>query len=559
LRNWKIAEPLPAEANAELSAYPAIVRQLLYNRGCPTANQAEQYLNCNGPTHSPFLLADMDKAIECIWQTIQADQPIAVYGDYDVDGVTATALLVQVLRCFGASVEAYIPNRFEEGYGLNNDALDVLAQNGTHLIITVDCGIRSPVEVEHARALGMEIIISDHHHPQGNLPHAAAVICQRRPDNTYPDPNLAGVGLAYKIAQALLERHPLEGHSAEEWLDLVALGTIADIVPLTGENRNLVRTGLNRLRQGQRVGLHALAQAAGIAMERLTASDVGFSLGPRLNAAGRLESALAAYALLMAKDVQEAGLLAQKLDDQNRQRQSLTHELQKTAEELIAADPSEGSLVFVAHPNFSSGVVGLVAARLVETYYRPAIVGQIGETCTRASCRSISEFHITEALDQCADLMERHGGHSMAAGFTIRNEHLPELRRRLNTIAQQKLGGMELRPTLRADLEIPLSALQPGLLLPYLDRLQPTGMGNPEAVFVSRGLRVTQARAIGKEQTHLRLVVTDGNIYYDAIAFRMGAWATQIPPKVDLLYTFERNNYQGRESLQLVVRDLKPA
>lgn len=559
VRNWKIAEQLPAEIDAELRAYPAIVRQLLYNRGCLTASEAEQYLSCNGPIYDPFLLTDMDQAVERIWHSIQAEEPIAIYGDYDVDGVTATALLTQVLRSFGAKVEAYIPNRFEEGYGLNNEALDSLAQNGTRLIITVDCGIRSPVEAEHARALGMEMIISDHHHPQGDLPRATAVICQRRPDNTYPDVNLAGVGLAYKIAQALLTRHPLPGHSAEEWLDLVALGTIADIVPLTGENRSLVRAGLNRLRLGQRVGIRALAQAAGIAIERLTASDVGFSLGPRLNAAGRLESALAAYALLMANDVQEAGLLAQKLDDQNRQRQTLTHNLQKTAEELIAADPGEGSLVFVAHPDFSSGVVGLVAARLVETYYRPAIVGQIGNTSTRASCRSISEFHITDALDQCADLMERHGGHSMAAGFTIRNENLPELRRRLNAIAHEKLGGLELRPTLRADMEIPLSALQPGLLLPYLDRLQPTGMSNPDAVFISRRLHVTQARAIGKDQTHLRLIVTDGNIYYDAIAFRMGAWATQIPERVDLLYTFERNNYQGREGLQLIVRDLKPA
>ncbi|MBP7227705.1 MAG: DHH family phosphoesterase, partial [Longilinea sp.] len=293
VRNWKIAEQLPAEIDAELRAYPAIVRQLLYNRGCLTASEAEQYLSCNGPIYDPFLLTDMDQAVERIWHSIQAEEPIAIYGDYDVDGVTATALLTQVLRSFGAKVEAYIPNRFEEGYGLNNEALDSLAQNGTRLIITVDCGIRSPVEAEHARALGMEMIISDHHHPQGDLPRATAVICQRRPDNTYPDVNLAGVGLAYKIAQALLTRHPLPGHSAEEWLDLVALGTIADIVPLTGENRSLVRAGLNRLRLGQRVGIRALAQAADIAIERLTASDVGFSLGPRLNAAGRLESALA--------------------------------------------------------------------------------------------------------------------------------------------------------------------------------------------------------------------------------------------------------------------------
>ncbi len=559
LRNWQIAETLPAEADANLQEYPAIIRQLLYNRGCTTAAEAERYLACDAPLHDPFLLADMEIAIGRIWAALQAKQPIAVYGDYDVDGVTASALLVQVLRKYGGLADAYIPNRFEEGYGLNNEAIDILAERGTRLIITVDCGIRSPVEAEHARALGLDLIISDHHHPQGSLPQALAVICQRRPDNAYPDLNLAGVGLAYKITQALFNRHPLPGHCAEEWLDLVALGTIADVVPLTGENRALVRGGLARLRQGQRVGTRSLAQAANITIERIHAGDVGFLLGPRLNAAGRLESALASYQLLIAQDIQEAGLLAQKLDDQNRQRQTLTHDLQKKAEELIAATPQAAPLLLAAHPDFSSGVVGLVAARLVETHYRPAIVGQIGETFTRASCRSIPEFHITAALDQCADLMERHGGHAMAAGFTIRNERLPELQQRLNAIAHQQLDTLDLRPTLRADMEIPLSALQPNLLLPYLDRLQPTGMSNPEAVFVSRQLRVARARRMGSDGSHLRLSVTDGNIYYDAVAFRMGNWADQMPETIDLVYTFERNTYQGRESLQLVVRDLKPS
>lgn len=556
-RRWQIAPALPAEANIALVEYPYPIRQILYNRGCLDADSAERYLRAQPEMYDPFQMIGMEDAVARILSAISMGEEIVVYGDYDVDGVTATALLVQVLQQMGGKARAYIPNRFDEGYGLNNEALDVLAQEQVRLVITVDCGIRSPVEAEHARSCGMDMIITDHHHPKDEIPNAWAVICPRQEGDPYPDKNLAGVGLAFKLAQALLLRHPVEGVSAEDWLDLVALGTVADLVPLVGENRGLVRAGLRILRMGRRQGVLSLAQAAGLNPERLTAGDISFGLAPRLNAAGRLESALAAFAILMSTDPMEAGPLAQKLDDQNRQRQKITQEIQLAAE-LMAAEEVSPHLIFAVHPEFNSGVVGLAASRLVEAYYRPAIVGQIGEETTRASCRSIPIFHITKALDECADLLVRHGGHAMAAGFTVSNHQLEELRVRLQAIAERELADQELVPSLRADIELPLSEIRPSLL-PYLDQLQPTGTNNPEAVFVARNLWVTNSRTVGAEKKHLKLTVTDGSITYDAIAFRQGHWQDQMPESVDLMFTFEKNNFQGREYLQLNVKDIQPS
>jgi single-stranded-DNA-specific exonuclease len=288
------------------------------------------------------------------------------------------------------------------------------------------------------------------------------------------------------------------------------------------------------------------------------ATSIGFIIGPRLNAAGRLESALAAYELLTTNDVKRAGELAQQLNMQNRQRQELTHKIQEQAETIALTDKPDSSLLFAVHPDFNSGVVGLAAARLVETYYRPAVVGQISEETTRCSCRSIPEFHITQALDQCSDLLIRHGGHAAAAGFTVGNENLEMLKERLTSIAEQQLGGLALRQTLNADAEVPLSDLHPNLLK-YLDALQPTGYGNPEAVFISRNARVTHARTVGAEGRHLKLVVTDGRVTFDAIGFRLGHLQPELPLRVDLMYTFESNEYNGRTSLQLNLKDVKPA
>jgi len=553
-KRWDIAPRPPEEVDLALSEYTAPMRQILFNRGVHDAHEARHFLDGFEECGDPFLLTDMDVAVDRLLRAVDEGEAMAVYGDYDVDGVTATALMVQVLRRLGGNVTGYIPNRFDEGYGLNNEALDHLAEAGVRVVLTVDCGIRSPREAEHARSVGIDLIISDHHHPHDEIPPALAVICHKRPGDAYPDQNLAGVGLAYKIAQALFTRRPLDGVVADDWLDLVALGTVADIVPLKGENRMLVRDGLEQLRRGFRPGLVSLANVAQIHLPRIDAADIGFGLGPRLNAAGRLESALDAYALLMAESIAEAGPLAQKLDNQNRDRQRVTQDMQLSAESLTG---EIRNLIFAAHPEFNSGVVGLVAARLTESHYRPSVVGAVGEEFTRASCRSIPEFHITNALDECTDLLVRHGGHALAAGFTVRNENITPLVERLMAIADRELGERDLQPVLRVDLEIRLKELNQ-ILPRTLERLQPTGQGNPEVVFASRGVQVVQARQMG-DGKHLRLTVQQDGLRFPCVAFRQGHLYDSLPEVVDIAYNFEENHYNGNVTLQLNVRDIKPA
>jgi single-stranded-DNA-specific exonuclease len=564
-KRWQVATAIPREIESNLSGYPPILRQILYNRGYPTPAAARQYIEARVPPGTdPFNMLGMAEAVDRLEYAIRAYEPIAVYGDYDVDGVTATTLLVQSLNSLGAQAIGYIPNRFEEGYGLNKEALETLSADGIRLVITVDCGMRALEEAEHAGKLGLDLIISDHHEPRKELPKAVARINPKQPGDLYPEKELAGVGLAYKLVmglQASLERRGdarLAGLNADDLLDLVALGTVADLAPLTGENRALVRAGLHAIRRPRRQGLMSLIGVSGLRADQVTSTHIGFALGPRLNAAGRLDSALAAYQLLTTQDVFEAGRIAQILDGQNRERQKITRDIQAHAEQLALADDPDALLLFAAHPDYNPGVVGLAASRLADLYYRPAIVAQKGEEYTRGSCRSIPEFHITEALDQCADLLEHHGGHAAAAGFTVHNDNLPALVRQLQEIANQQLAGRDLRPILCADAEIPLADLRPDLL-EYLEWLQPTGFKNRRAMFASRDLKVRTHRTVGRDASHLKLTVTDGWITFDAIAFRQGHWEEQMPERIDLMFTFEQNEFNGRTSLQLNVRDLKPA
>lgn len=564
-KRWQIFPLITPEADKSLIEFPQPLRQILFNRGYPTSTAALDFLAARPPAGSdPFNLLGMGSAVDRLSSAIKNQEKIAIYGDYDADGVTATALMVQVLSTLGAKVEGYIPNRFDEGYGLNNEALASLQQSGVDLVVTVDCGVRSIEEVEHARKLGLEMIITDHHHPGDELPAVLAVINPKQYGDDYPDKNLAGVGLAFKLAKALMSHLALEqGQTSDEFetmnlLDLVALGTVADLAPLIGENRSLVRAGIASLQQPKRQGLQALIGVCGLIPRRLQASDIGYILGPRLNAAGRLDSALAAFDLLTTEDIYNAGRLAQQLDNQNRERQKITREVQEKAERIALDDDPDSLLLFAADPEFNPGIVGLAASRLNEQYYRPAIVAYKGDTYTRGSCRSIPEFHITEALDQCEELMEHHGGHAAAAGFTVRNENLPELISRLRAIAFEQLSKIDLRPVINGDVEIQLSNLVPEII-DQLDLLQPTGYGNPQPVFVSRELRILDHRQVGREGNHLRLTVTDGWITYDAIAFGQGHWYEEMPSLVDLMYAFETNEFNGKESLQLRVRDIKPS
>lgn len=578
IKRWLIPPTLTPEADSNLAAFPPLLRQILFNRGYATDAEARAFLKAQADFNTdPFQMKGMREAVDRICFAIEHQEPIAIYGDYDVDGVTATALLVQTLRGLNANVRGYIPNRFEEGYGLNKEALDSLKAEGVKVVITVDCGIRSPDEALHARTLGLDLIISDHHHPSdGPLPPAFAVINPKQPGDPYPDKDLAGVGIAYKLAEALLDTGNGEKETSNQQqgtsspsnsspvslnslLDLVALGTVADLAPLVGENRVLVRKGLRQMRQTTRQGLFSLAAVAELSLAKVTAMNIGFILGPRLNAAGRLKEALAAFELLTTQDIFLAGQLAQQLDIQNRERQRITREMQTQAEALALAEDANAFLLFAAHEGFNSGVVGLAASRLTETYYRPAIVASRGPEETRGSCRSIPEFHITEALDQCKDLLVRHGGHAAAAGFTVRNENLPELVSRLKSLASQKLSAQDLRPTVMADAEVSLTQIRPELVK-TLSYLEPTGYGNPDPAFVARDVKVKTFRTVGADGKHLKLSISDEKGFvHDAIGFRLGHWQKDMPPRLDILFTYEINEYNGRVGYQLNLKDIKVA
>ena len=562
-KRWRVQPKIPRDIDIALRDFSPFMRQLLYNRGFLDAEMASSFIAgvVNFPT-DPFLMKDMDAAVARLHTAISSNEHIAIYGDYDADGVTASALMADFITAVGVTPRIYIPNRYDEGYGLNEEAMQALAAEGVDLVITVDCGIRSIDEVALAVHLGMDVIITDHHQPSKDLPPAVAVINPRQPGDTYPEKNLAGVGLAYKLALAYLETHPQPGVDPADWLDLVAIGTVADLAPLTGENRSLVKRGLARIRHHPRMGLFALAQVGGLKLETCDATTIGFGLGPRLNAAGRMDTAMSAYELLVTQDQQRAGELAQILESQNSQRQEETHLIRELAAARVLDQDPDALLFFAADPDFSEGVVGLAASRLTETYYRPAIIAHQGEEFTVASCRSIPEFHITQALDECAHLLVRHGGHAAAAGFTVSNQNMLDLIDQLNAIAERELAEVPLLPVIDIDREIRLDKLNPRYIAGIfndLHQLEPTGRENPEPVFASYGVTVRYARPVGREAAHLKLTLQAGNLTYDAIAFQQGHWAAEMPEQIDIAYRFEENTYMGRVNLQLNIKDIRLA
>ena len=559
-KDWKIATGIPADISQALQNFSPFLRQLLYNRGICDREAAFAYISREVSTDTdPFKLKDMQTAVDLIHRTLETAGKIAIYGDYDVDGVTATSLLFEFFAAIGVAVRAYIPSRVEEGYGLHVEAMEQLASEGTCLIITVDCGIRSTLEVTRARELGMDVIITDHHAPDVNLPPANAVINAHRKDETYPFKEFAGVGMAYKLAQAYLQQFPVEGVKAEDWLDLVAIGSVADIVPLTGENRSLVFKGLQKARQLTRQGLYSLSRVSGIRLEALNAIDIGFKIGPRLNASGRLESALAAFDLLTSRDLRQSGELAQKLDSQNRDRQDITEAVvTQTLASPLLQDP-DTHVIFVYSPEFNEGVVGIAASKVVEATYKPTIIGYEAENTVKASCRSIEDFDINAALDLCNDLLVKHGGHAAAAGLTIQKAMIPEFVRRMNRIALDVVGEPWPTPYLRIDVPINLEALNAQdvpEIFQAMELLQPTGRGNPDALFCSFDCPISNVSPT-KDGKHLRFRVKSGQVDFPAIAFGMGNLAGSLPPRVDLAYTFSENEYMGRCETQLSVKDIK--
>ena len=566
-KRWDIAPALPPRQRARLSHIHPLIVQILYNRGVSDPEEADAFLNGVGRFSDPFRMLGVRRAVDRIRDALRGGERIVVYGDFDADGVTATALLVQALTALGGEAVPYIPHRVDEGYGLNCDALDKVAAAGARVVITVDCGIRSPEEVAYGKDLGLDMIVTDHHSIGPVLPPALAVINPKQPGDPYPFKDLAGVGIAFKLAQALLiaeQREPL-GRSAvgleeRDLLDLVALGTVADLAPLIGENRALVQRGLVELNRPRRPGIQAMLVDAGIEPGRVDATAIGFVLGPRINAAGRLDTAQHSYDLLTAPDILAAKGLAERLSQLNRERQDRTRYLVDRAREQIDALGPGRDLYLIVDPKFEPGIVGLVAGRLTEELYRPALVAEQGEDVTHGSARSIPEFNITAALDECRDLLVRHGGHAAAAGFTVRNENLPALRAQLEAIAARELAGQDLQPSLGIDAVVQLSDLD-WAVQEKLAQLEPCGYANPQPVLASLGVGLTVQRQVGTDRRHLKLTVVDPRTgqAWDAIAFRQGDWFGHLPPRIDLAYTLEVNEFKGERSLQLNVKDIRPA
>ena len=564
-KEWVLAPPAPVGLLQDFLEINPILAQVLYNRGFDDAEDARRFLYATGLDEDPFDMTGIAAAVERITAAVAAEEEIVVYGDFDADGVTATALMVQVLTALGANVSPYIPDRVEEGYGLNALALENLADSGARLIVTVDCGIRSIAEVEAGNRAGLDTIVTDHHSIGPEIPAAFAVVNpQLEPEKGRA--HLAGVGVAFMLAKALLMHRWREDRSAyppelrlSDLLDLVALGTVADIVPLNaGLNRRLVRHGLETINEMRRPGIQALAQVAGLRTRKVSAADIGFILGPRINAAGRLGSAMTAYELLMADNLECALPYAQELQSLNLQRQYLTNQAEAAVSEQVD-EYADKYLIFAADENFRPGIVGLVAGRLTEQFYRPAIVLEIGAEESRASCRSIPEFDITRALDESADLLIRHGGHAMAAGFTVHNSNLPQLRRSLEDKAERLLATKTLVRKLQVDMEIELRELEQDLV-EDLNWLEPTGHQNPPPTFASRDMQVLSIRSIGDEGKHLKLkIARNGQPPLDAIGFGLGDRAKSLPRKIDAAYHIELNEWNGRRNLQMRLLDIRPS
>lgn len=554
---WTIAPPVPWDSMARYKGIPPSTAQISCNRGLADLSQIKAFLSAEGhPLPDAGLLPDIGPAIDRIAKAIHDRELIAIYGDFDADGVTATALLNNGLTSLGARTTPYIPHRTEEGHGLSVQGLEQFGALGVDLIVTADCGVSSLEEVKLANEMGMDVVITDHHTPAPDLPPAVAVIDAKREDSQYPFRELAAVGLAYRVIQTLREHL---GHDEDEsLLDLVALGSVADMAPLVSDNRNLVKRGLEVLNRAERPGLRELMARAGVSPGALDAEAISFALAPRINAAGRVDHAITSYRLLTAASAAEAQPLAEELNNRNRQRRSRTEDAFARVNAQLGGSVIYDSIIIAGGHGFEPGVVGLVAGKLAQEHYKPAVVLSTGPEVSRASCRSIPEFDITAALQQCADLFVRHGGHSQAAGFVIENEKLDTLRSRLAAIAAEKLAGLELQPSIKIDVDMPLSDIKPRLIK-FLQLLEPVGQGNPRPVFLSKGLTPSGTRTMGSDESHLRLSLRDGSVRWNAVAFRMGHRIRELRGPIDAVYHIKTDYWQGRERQELELVDFAAA
>ncbi len=541
----------------ELGVSPLVAR-LLAQRGIAEPAAAQAFLHPSlSQLHPPELMAGMREAVERLLRAIAQREKILIYGDYDVDGTMAVVVLLTALRMLGAEVEAHIPHRLTEGYGMRAPVVEEAAAQGFRVVISVDTGIREHAVLARARELGVDCIVTDHHLPGAELPPACAILNPRRADCRYPEKGLAGVGVAFKLAQAILGER-LSGRLLESFLKIVAIGTIADVVPLLGENRVIARFGLAALRQPAQSGLAALIELAGLAGREITAGDVAFRIAPRLNAAGRMEDARDVINLFTLADAARTREIAERLDGLNRERQRVEDEiLRLIVAELDKRSDLAGLYTLVQHgEGWHRGVIGIVAQRVVERYHRPALVMGVENGVGVGSGRSIRGFHLLDALTSVADLFERFGGHAAAAGFTIATTNIPALVRRFEEHARSVLQPSDLEPVLRLDAAVDWAEID-WRLYEGLMQLAPFGMGNPTPVLSVRGVSLLAPPRVLKEK-HLKLRMGNGARTLDALGWGLAARAPKLQAgqQVDVAFALEQNIYQDVASLQLVIKDL---
>ncbi|MBE6993135.1 MAG: single-stranded-DNA-specific exonuclease RecJ [Ruminococcaceae bacterium] len=555
---WLVAEQ-NTEVIARLSAQLGISRlaaAVLAARGIDTAEAAEAFLDENcAHIHDPYLMADMDKAVAILEDAIRKGERIAVYGDYDVDGVTATCVLIKYLRSRGADCRYYIPDRINEGYGLNEAAITTLKDDGCTLLVTVDSGITAVEETIHAKKLGIRVIITDHHECKDQLPPADAVVNPRRPDSDHPFRELAGVGVAFKLVCAMEKQTPVCELLAQ-YSDIVALGTIADVMPVLGENRIIISDGLKRMKQTDNVGLRTLIQKLGLDAKPLTANSVSFVLAPRINAAGRLGEADCTARLMLTDSCREAGDLAEHLCELNRRRQEEENAIYCEITDDIDRDPSlaSGKVMLLWGEDWHTGVIGIVASRLADRYGLPCILVSSG--CGKGSGRSIKGFNLYCALSACSDLLERFGGHELAVGLSVDKENLPLLKQRLEEYAEAHWREEDLKPCLDVDCAVTPEDLELEQVR-SLSVLEPFGMGNPMPLFLLRDAVIQEITPISHER-HVKLLLEKDGVRLCGFVFGMGSRCCPfvVGDQVDLVFSAEVNVFRGRESVQLVIKDL---
>ena len=541
----------PQSVCAGLPGLPALVGRVLAHRGFTDVEEAREFLRTDpGLLHDPALMRDLPRAAARLEAALERGETIAVYGDYDVDGVTATCLLYDYFRSRGGRVVWYVPRRLEDGYGLTCRALDALKDQGVQVVVTVDCGITAVEEARYAKDLGLELIITDHHACKDDLPQAYAVVDPHRSDCPYPFRGLAGVGVALKLAMAM-------GASLEDYADLAALGTVADVMPLADENRAIVHLGLEKFNGGCRPGLKALLEAAGIE-ERVNSVTLGYALAPRINAAGRLGVTEVAVELLLSQSLAEARPLAQELCELNRRRQALEAEIYAACAQRVEAETGQDRAIVLAGEDWHQGVVGIVASRLTDRFHKPTFMIALDGGVGKGSCRGVEGLSLFEALQDAQDLLLGFGGHAMAAGFTVREENIPALRQRLNAwvAAQEEEPG---QAGLHVDVVLPDAALLTEEEVMGLELLEPLGAGNPKPVF-SLSATLSEMSRVGQEGKHMRLTLLCGQRRLPGIFFScpQEGWTFREGDRVEVAFTPQINEFRGRRSVQLVVQDLRP-